>query len=71
MVGEEGLDGKGFYVKPTVCGRVKSDSRLAQEEVFGPVLSIITYTDEADAVRTGMVDINGGGFNMQAPFGGY
>lgn len=96
----EGLDKKGYYVKPTVFGRVKSGSRLAQEEVFGPVLSIITYKDEADAVRiandsiyglsggvwastderakevarkmrTGMVDINGGGFNMQAPFGGY
>ncbi len=47
----EGLDRRGFYVKPTVFGRVKSGSRLAQEEVFGPVLSIITYTDEADAVR--------------------
>jgi aldehyde dehydrogenase (NAD+) len=96
----EGLDKRGFYVKPTVFGRVKPDSRLAQEEVFGPVLSILTYQDEAEAVaiannsiyglsggvwastderakevakkiRTGMVDINGGGFNMQAPFGGY
>ncbi len=47
----EGLGGKGFYVKPTVLSRVKSGSRLAQEEVFGPVLSITTYTDEADAVR--------------------
>jgi acyl-CoA reductase-like NAD-dependent aldehyde dehydrogenase len=94
-----GLD-KGYYVKPTVFGRVKPDSTIAQEEIFGPVLSIITYRDEDDAVRiangtpyglagavwagsderatelarrlrTGQVDINGGGFNLQAPFGGF
>ncbi|MET0332906.1 MAG: aldehyde dehydrogenase family protein, partial [Rhizobacter sp.] len=46
----EGLGNKGFYVKPTVFGRVKPDSRLAQEEVFGPVLAILTYKDEAEAV---------------------
>jgi len=96
----EGLEGKGWYVRPTVFGRVKPESRLAQEEVFGPVLAIITYKDEADAIRiangtpyglsggvwsasderaqqvarkmrTGQVDINGGTFNMLAPFGGY
>lgn len=95
-----GLNEKGFYVQPTVFGRVKPESRLAQEEVFGPVLAIITYKDEADAIRianntlyglsggvwastderaqevarkmrTGQVEINGGGFNMLAPFGGY
>jgi betaine-aldehyde dehydrogenase len=91
---------KGYYVKPTVFGRVKPDSTIAQEEIFGPVLSIITYRDEEEAVRiangtpyglaggvwagsderaqqlakrlrTGQVDINGGGFNLFAPFGGY
>lgn len=91
---------KGYYVKPTVFGRVTSDMRIAQEEIFGPVLSIITYKDEEDAIRiandsiyglsggvwssdaehakrvarrmrTGQVDINGGGFNIMAPFGGY
>ena len=96
----EGLQSRGYYVRPTVFGRVKPDSRLAQEEVFGPVLAIITYKDEADAIRianntqyglsggvwassderaqqvarkmrTGQVDINGGTFNMLAPFGGY
>jgi acyl-CoA reductase-like NAD-dependent aldehyde dehydrogenase len=91
---------KGYYVQPTVFGRVTADSTIAQEEIFGPVLSIITYRDEDDAVkiangtlyglaggvwaatderaqqvakrlRTGQVDINGGNFNLFAPFGGY
>ncbi|WP_334190502.1 aldehyde dehydrogenase family protein [Noviherbaspirillum sp.] len=91
---------KGYYVQPTIFGRVKPDSTIAQEEIFGPVLSIITYRDEDEAVRiangtlyglaggvwagsderaqklakrlrTGQVDINGGSFNLFAPFGGY
>jgi len=95
----EGLP-KGYYVKPTIFGRVKPDATIAQEEIFGPVLSIITYKDEDEAVkiangtpyglgggvwskdeerakkvakrmRTGQVDINGGPFNPQAPFGGF
>lgn len=90
----------GYYVQPTVLGRVDPDSALAQEEVFGPVLAIMTYRDEDEAVsianntiyglsggvwssdderalavakrlRTGQVDINGGSFNAEAPFGGY
>ncbi len=95
----EGLP-KGYYVKPTIFGRVKADATIAQEEIFGPVLSIITYKNEDEAVkiannspyglgggvwskdeahaqkvarrmRTGQVDINGGPFNLQAPFGGF
>ena len=46
----EGL-AKGYYVKPTVFGRVKPDSTIAQEEIFGPVLSIITYKNEDEAVK--------------------
>ena len=46
----EGLP-RGWYVKPTVFGRVDPRSTIAQEEIFGPVLSIITYRDEDDAVR--------------------
>ncbi len=41
----------GFYVQPTVFGRVAPDSTIAQEEIFGPVLSILTYRDEDEAVR--------------------
>jgi betaine-aldehyde dehydrogenase len=95
----EGMD-KGYYVRPTIFGRVDPKSTIAQEEIFGPVLAIIPYKNEEDAVRiandtvyglaggvwsadeerakrvarrlrTGQVDINGGPFNMLAPFGGY
>jgi aldehyde dehydrogenase (NAD+) len=91
---------KGFFVKPTVFGRVHPKATIAQEEIFGPVLSILTYKDEEEAVRvandsiyglsgavwagsderalrvarrirTGQVNINGGAWNMNAPFGGY
>jgi betaine-aldehyde dehydrogenase len=92
--------GKGYYVRPTIFGRVNPKSAIAQEEIFGPVLAIIPYKNEDDAVRiandtvyglagavwsadeerakrvarrlrTGQVEINGGAFNMLAPFGGY
>ncbi|MEV1291880.1 aldehyde dehydrogenase family protein [Pseudonocardia sp. NPDC049635] len=93
----EGLD--GAYVRPTIFADVDPDSVIAQEEIFGPVLSVIPYADEEEAVaianntvyglagavfgeqehalavarrlRTGQVDVNGGAFNVLAPFGGY
>jgi len=46
----EGLE-KGFYVLPTIFGRVDPGMTIAREEIFGPVLSIITYRDEDDAAR--------------------
>jgi acyl-CoA reductase-like NAD-dependent aldehyde dehydrogenase len=95
----EGLD-KGYYVQQTIFSDVRPDMTIAQEEIFGPVLSIIPYDTEAEAIeiangtpyglsgavwsgdqaraegvarqmRTGQVDINGGRFNPEAPFGGY
>lgn len=42
---------QGFYVRPTVFGQVDNSMTIAQEEIFGPVLSVIPYEDEADAVR--------------------
>ncbi len=95
----EGLD-KGFFVKPTVFSDVGRNMTIAQEEIFGPVLSILPYDTEEEAVeiandtvyglaggvwsgdperakkvalqlRTGQVEVNGGGFNLMAPFGGY
>jgi aldehyde dehydrogenase (NAD+) len=41
----------GYYVRPTVFADVKPSMTIASEEIFGPVLSIIGYDDEADAVR--------------------
>jgi aldehyde dehydrogenase (NAD+) len=49
--GPEPVDGVGYFVRPTVFGNVKPDMTIAQEEIFGPVLSVIPYTDEADAIR--------------------
>ncbi len=42
---------KGWYVRPTVFASVDNRMRIAQEEIFGPVLSVIPYEDVADAVR--------------------
>jgi aldehyde dehydrogenase (NAD+) len=42
---------KGYYVKPTVFADVTPDMTIAREEIFGPVLSIMGYEDEADAIR--------------------
>ena len=96
----EGVPQGGYYVRPTVFGKVKNSMTIAQEEIFGPVLSIIPYQDEEEAVRiandsvyglagavwskdearaqrvarrirAGQIDINGGAFNMNAPFGGF
>ena len=46
----EGLN-KGFYVRPTVFADVTNDMTIAREEIFGPVLSIIGYKNEDDAVQ--------------------
>ena len=91
---------KGFFVKPTVFSEVSREMTIAQEEIFGPVLSILPYDTEEEAVeiandtvyglaggvwagtreraeavarklRTGQVEVNGGAFNPNAPFGGY
>ena len=97
------LDGEyseGFYIRPTIIEGLAYDCRTNQEEIFGPVLSVIAYNDEEDAIRiandtvyglaggvwaadkdhaiaiarrmrTGQVEVNGGAFNANAPFGGY
>ena len=95
----EGLD-TGYFIQPTVFANVDPDMTIAQEEIFGPVLSIIPYEDEEDAIRiangtlyglaggvqsasqeraeavarrmrAGQIDVNGGSYNILAPFGGY
>jgi len=45
----DGLD-KGYFIKPTVFANVTNDMTIAREEVFGPVLTIIGYDDDADAI---------------------
>ncbi|MGA8372087.1 MAG: aldehyde dehydrogenase family protein [Acidimicrobiales bacterium] len=100
--GAEAPDGleSGYFVRPTVFSDVTRDMTIAREEIFGPVLSIIPYDTEDEAIdiandtdyglaggvwaenaehanavarklRTGQVEVNGGGFNPLAPFGGY
>jgi aldehyde dehydrogenase (NAD+) len=49
--GPDPVDGKGYFVRPMVFGNVKPEMTIAQEEIFGPVLVVIPYTDEDDAVR--------------------
>jgi aldehyde dehydrogenase (NAD+) len=46
----EGLD-TGFYVRPTIFANVRADMTIAQEEIFGPVLSVLPYADEDEAVE--------------------
>ncbi|MBV9092211.1 MAG: aldehyde dehydrogenase [Mycobacteriaceae bacterium] len=42
---------RGWYVRPTLFADVTNDMRIAREEIFGPVLAVLTYSDERDAVR--------------------
>ncbi len=44
-------DGPGFWFAPTVLAPVAADSRVAREEVFGPIAAVIPFSQEADAVR--------------------
>lgn len=46
----EGLN-RGYYIRPTVLGHVTPEMTISREEIFGPVLSIMSYKDEEDAVR--------------------
>ena len=46
----EGLE-KGYFVQPTVFADVDNSMTIAREEIFGPVLSMIPFDDEADALR--------------------
>jgi aldehyde dehydrogenase (NAD+) len=94
-----GLD-KGYYVKPTVFADVNNNMEIAKTEIFGPVLSVMPFKTEEEAIsiandtpygltnyiqtqdpekvkrvarklRSGMVDVNGAGIAVDAPFGGY
>lgn len=91
---------QGFYVKPTVFTQVKNSMSIAQEEIFGPVICLISYNDIDQAIHiandspyglssavyaktteqginiakhidAGLTYINGGDYNIEAPFGGF
>ncbi|MEJ7578117.1 MAG: aldehyde dehydrogenase family protein, partial [Pyrinomonadaceae bacterium] len=47
----EGNLGKGFFFQPTIFSEVHNTMRVAQEEIFGPVASVITFSDEEDLIR--------------------
>ncbi|WP_042160826.1 aldehyde dehydrogenase family protein [Paenibacillus gorillae] len=95
----EGLE-QGYFVKPTVFANVTEKMAIANEEIFGPVLSILTYgtideaieianntsyglgayistpdldkaVEVASRIEAGVIAINGAGFEMKAPFGGF
>ena len=53
---------KGFYVSPTIFTDVKHEMRISQEEIFGPVASVIPFEDEEDAIRIA----NGTAFSLAA-----
>ncbi|MBO0883787.1 MAG: aldehyde dehydrogenase, partial [Mycobacterium sp.] len=49
--GEESPSERGWYVQPTLFADATNDMRIAREEIFGPVLTVLTYQDEDDAIR--------------------
>jgi len=50
-IGGKPIEGKGYFVEPTIFTGVKPDMRIAQEEIFGPVLSVIPFDDVDDAIK--------------------
>ncbi|MGH3110105.1 MAG: aldehyde dehydrogenase family protein [Gaiellaceae bacterium] len=50
-IASEGDLANGFFYRPTIFGDVQPDMRIAQEEIFGPTLSLIRFRDEPDAIR--------------------
>lgn len=58
---------RGYYVRPTVFADVTSDMTIAREEIFGPVLSIMAYDDENDAVRIANDTVYGLAGYIQTP----
>ncbi len=59
LFGGNKMDGKGFYVEPTVFVNVTNDMTIAQEEIFGPVLTVLTYDSVEEAIEIGNDSIYG------------
>jgi acyl-CoA reductase-like NAD-dependent aldehyde dehydrogenase len=51
VTGGEPVDGKGAFYPPTVLAKVENRMEVAQEEIFGPVVTVIPFEDEKDAIR--------------------
>ncbi|ALV45295.1 NAD-dependent succinate-semialdehyde dehydrogenase [Arthrobacter alpinus] len=51
LAGGEIVEGEGYFYQPTVLGNVPNDAAILQQEIFGPVAPVTTFTDEADAIR--------------------
>lgn len=60
-----GLDA-GFFARPTIFSGVTTDMRIAQEEIFGPVVVIMPYADEADAIRIANATVYGLSSHVQS-----
>jgi acyl-CoA reductase-like NAD-dependent aldehyde dehydrogenase len=50
VCGGQAVEGKGFFMEPTILRNVRQDMAVAKEEIFGPVLPVIPYTDEDDEI---------------------
>jgi aldehyde dehydrogenase (NAD+) len=62
VTGGQHVGDRGYYISPAVFANVKHEMRISQEEIFGPVVSVIKFKDEADAVRIA----NGTAFSLAA-----
>jgi aldehyde dehydrogenase (NAD+) len=51
VTGGERIGSRGYFISPAVFAGVKHEMRISQEEIFGPVVSVISFKDEADALR--------------------
>ncbi|MGO9250917.1 MAG: aldehyde dehydrogenase family protein, partial [Mycobacterium sp.] len=49
--GDDSPADRGWYVRPTLFAHAANDMRIAREEIFGPVLTVLPYADEDDAIR--------------------
>lgn len=59
LIGGDPIDGPGFYVEPTVFVNATNDMKISQEEIFGPVLTILTYDSVEEAIEIGNDSIYG------------
>jgi aldehyde dehydrogenase (NAD+) len=59
LLGGKRHGGRGYFIQPTVFNNVKDDMKIAQEEIFGPVMSIIPFKDADEVIRRGNQTVYG------------